>query len=199
MGERFGRLMNYGDGMYAGQFMGAMYAEAFFEKDIVKIIEAGLRAIPAESQYAEMVRDMLKWSKEVLRSGLVDRALRHGHRSWASRGGSRTEERARDASFRSPEPLCLEPDGRDPAGKKTMLRLTVGHHPDGDWDLVVRADERTLLSKTVGKATTGDGWLDVSVDVSKYAGKSVLVELENKPTGWFCEAGYWAKIAIESE
>jgi len=65
MGEKFGRLMNYGDGMYAGQFMGAMYAEAFFEKDIRKIIEAGLKAIPVGSQYAEMVRDMLKWSHEV--------------------------------------------------------------------------------------------------------------------------------------
>jgi len=64
LGEKFGRLMNYGDGMYAGQLMGAMYAEAFFEKDIVKVIQAGLKAIPAESQHAEMVRDMLKWSKE---------------------------------------------------------------------------------------------------------------------------------------
>ena len=64
MGEKFGRLMNYGDGMYAGQFMGGMYAEAFFEKDIVKVIEAGLKCIPAESQHAEMVRDMLKWFKE---------------------------------------------------------------------------------------------------------------------------------------
>jgi hypothetical protein len=49
----------------AGQFIGAMDAEAFFEKDIVKIVEAGLRAIPAESQYAEMVRDMLAWSREL--------------------------------------------------------------------------------------------------------------------------------------
>ncbi|MEI6605556.1 MAG: ADP-ribosylglycohydrolase family protein, partial [Verrucomicrobiota bacterium] len=64
MGEKFGRIMNYGDGIYGGQFIGAMVAEAFFEKDVVKIIEAGLKAIPAESQYAEMVRDMLKWSKE---------------------------------------------------------------------------------------------------------------------------------------
>jgi hypothetical protein len=65
LGEKFGRLMNYGDGMYAGQFMGAMHAEAFFEKDIVKVVQAGLKAIPAGSQYAEMVRDMLKWSKDV--------------------------------------------------------------------------------------------------------------------------------------
>lgn len=61
MGEKFGRLMNYGDGLYAGQFVGGMYAEAFFCDDMVKIVEAGLKCIPAESQYAEMVRDLLAW------------------------------------------------------------------------------------------------------------------------------------------
>jgi len=64
LGEKFGRLMNYGDGVYAGQFMGAMYAEAFFESDVMKLIEAGLKAIPAESRYAGMVRDMLQWYRE---------------------------------------------------------------------------------------------------------------------------------------
>ena len=63
LGEKFGRLMNYGDGLYAGQFIGGMYAEAFFENDPVKIVEAGLRCIPAESQYAECVRDVLAWHK----------------------------------------------------------------------------------------------------------------------------------------
>jgi len=61
MGEKFGRLMNYGDGMYAGQFIGALYAEAFFEKDRERLIAKALQAIPAGSQYAEMVRDMLAW------------------------------------------------------------------------------------------------------------------------------------------
>jgi len=63
-GEKFGRLMNYGDGMYAGQFVGGMYAEAFFCDDMVRIAEAGLACIPAESQYAEMVRDVLAWYKK---------------------------------------------------------------------------------------------------------------------------------------
>ncbi len=61
LGETFGRMMNYGDGLYAGQFMGALYAEAFFENDPVALAEAGLRAIPAKSQYAEMVRDLIAW------------------------------------------------------------------------------------------------------------------------------------------
>jgi len=64
LGEKFGRLMNYGDGVYGGQFMGGMYAEAFFESDVHKVIAAGLACIPAESQYAEMVRDMVRWHKE---------------------------------------------------------------------------------------------------------------------------------------
>ena len=59
LGEKFGRLMNYGDGLYGGQFVGGMYAEAFFEDDPVKIVEAGLKCIPAESQYAECIRDVL--------------------------------------------------------------------------------------------------------------------------------------------
>jgi len=64
LGEKFGRLMNYGDGLYGGQFVGAMYAEAFFEDDIEKIVRAGLKAIPKNSQYAECIRDVLAWYKQ---------------------------------------------------------------------------------------------------------------------------------------
>jgi len=64
LGEKFGRLVNYGDGLYAGQFVGAMYSEAFFEDDPLKIIEVGLRCIPPESQYAEMVRDVIQWHQQ---------------------------------------------------------------------------------------------------------------------------------------
>ena len=61
LGETFGRIMNYGDGLYAGQFVGALYAAAYFENDRVKVVEAAIKAIPAESRYAEMARDMLAW------------------------------------------------------------------------------------------------------------------------------------------
>jgi ADP-ribosylglycohydrolase len=61
LGEKFGRLMNYGDGVYGGQFVGAMYAEAFFESDLHQIIDAGLKCIPAGSQYAEAIRDVISW------------------------------------------------------------------------------------------------------------------------------------------
>ncbi len=64
LGETFGRLMNYGDGLYGGQFVGGMYAEAFFTDDVVKIVQAGLRCIPKESQYYECISDVLKWHEQ---------------------------------------------------------------------------------------------------------------------------------------
>ena len=64
LGNVFGRLMNYGDGMWAGQFVGAMYAEAFFSADVNALLDAGLAAIPAESDYAQMVRNVRQWHGE---------------------------------------------------------------------------------------------------------------------------------------
>ena len=386
MGEKFGRLMNYGDGVYAGQFMGAMYAEAFFEKDIVKVIEAGLKAIPAESQHAEMVRDMLKWSMEVptweecwqrcqekyrknpeyLKAstgldgidckinaayvlmgllygkgdldqtlaiacrcgldsdcnpssaggvlfttvgfsnlpvrftkelneknffshtaydvpGLLDACeklarqaiVNEGGRiekdaqgeeifvipvkpvtpgklelSWApgavagsifsdaemdqinmpgsavalkkdvhklapgwtiANCGTEMEPGLRQGEMGRKNVLITHPLDKDtacvisrmadiPAARKTTLKLIVGHHRGGDWELVVRADGRELLRQTVGATTATNGWLDVSVDLSKYQGKSILMELCNQPSGdWCWEGGYWGGLSIETE
>lgn len=60
--ERVGRVMNYGDGLYGGMFVCGMYAAAFFESDPRRVVEAGLACIPAGSDYALLVRDLLGWS-----------------------------------------------------------------------------------------------------------------------------------------
>ena len=59
--EIFGRIMNSGDGLYGGMFMGAMYAEAFFESDVEKVVRYGLRAIPDQSIYAQTIWDVIRW------------------------------------------------------------------------------------------------------------------------------------------
>lgn len=384
LGEKFGRLMNYGDGVYAGQFMGGMYAEAFFETDITKIIAAGLRCIPTECQYAEMVRDMLSWhganpddweatwrlcqkkyreepeyqkasnggidckingayvlmgllygggdlDKTIIIScrcgqdsdcnpssaagvlftsigfsklparfsdGLNEKAI-FSHTAYnfpalldvceklarqaVVREGGRVENTpgAEDLFViptRAPKPSPLElswapgpiansrfsegemaritvaalPDGmreglakfapgweildcgdqmhpglkaealgrKDvllthpldqdtpcliqkkfdiPAGERPVLMLSVGHHPKGDWLLVVRANGKKMLEQKIGKDTATDGWLDARVDLAPLAGKGVTLELLNQPTGWSYEGGYWGKIAVETE
>jgi DUF1680 family protein len=395
LGEKFGRLMNYGDGVYGGQFVSGMYAEAFFETDIGKIVRAGLACIPKGSQYHECISDVLKWhaadpddwqktwkkieakynkNPAYRRASCTDRinidakingayivmGLLYGNRDldktivismrcgqdsdcnpsnaggilFTSIGFSKLPERftsaldetptfshtpytfpklidvcttlVRQAVERSggriekdvliipivaPKPpkleQCWEPgpvansrfteaemarikppaptqpkktkkkgqspgkidisaavtkfapgwtvtdcgddmkpglrgelQGRKnvlvthpfstevpcvlrrtlaiPAGKKTALRLLVSHNPRGDWQLVVKVAGKELLKRTIGKDTTENGWAALTVDLSSYAGTSVDIALENRANGWFCEAGRWAQIRIET-
>ncbi len=57
--ERLAQICTYGDGIYAAQYIAAMYGAAFFTDDIGEIIEAGLAAIPEASWSAEIIRDVL--------------------------------------------------------------------------------------------------------------------------------------------
>ena len=384
MGNKFGRLMNYGDGVYGGQFVGGMYSEAFFEDDILKIIDAGLACIPAESQYAEMVRDMVAWYKEnpsdweatwkkcqkkyredpeyqkasnggidvKINGAYILMGLLYGKsdldntivistrcgmdsdcnpsnaggvlfttvgfeklparfterldyetkfsftaynvntlldvcekltREILIREGGRIEKDANgDEVFvipvKAPKPNTLElswapgtiessvftdeekakirfmgfttlqaavdhlfpgwtvsesgpdmnpgyyewlhfrshvlathPVSREipcvlttsvdvPAGKKTALRLVVGHHKDGDWDLVIRINGSPQKTVDIGdKLTNGSRWAEITFDLTPFAGNKVNIALENKASGWAWEAGYWAELEIKSE
>jgi len=389
LGEKFGRLMNYGDGVYGGQFVGGMYAEAFFEKDPVKIVEAGLRCIPAGSQYAEAIRDVLRWYKQnprdwektwelinkkyqlntayrrfscggpksdfnidaKINGAYIVMGVLYGKRDpdativistrcgqdsdcnpsnaggvlFTTIGFSKLPERFKSALNEEgvfshtaynfprlisvcekltrqaiiqaggrveknasgeevfvipvvpPRPVKLEQcwvpgpiansrfteeemervvvvsgvnlkeaiekfapgwkvancgSDMDPglrpewggkkkvlvthplnletgctlskkvkiaAGKETTLRLVVGHHPEGDWTLIFKANGKELLKTPVGRDTSADGWMRLAVDLSPYAGKEVLLELVNQPSGWSYEAGCWAEIALRSE
>jgi len=388
LGEKFGRIMNYGDGLYGGQFVGGMYAEAFFEDDPIKIVRAGLKCIPARSQYAEAIRDTLRWFQQfpddweatwkhindkyqlnpayrrfscsgptgefnidakingayivigllyghgdikqsiviamrcgqdsdcnpanaggiigtVLgRSGLprdftakIDPAGKFSHTPYnlpkvldvcaqlarqavQRRGGTITKRD--DGSevlvipVQVPKPSkfeqCWEPgpisgsrfteqemtrihivsrqkklqkqlDKRFPGwkisqcgedmepglhadvrGKKNVLvthprskgvacvlsrhvtvpdrsdarlHLVVGHHPDGDWMLVVRVDGKSIERREISSKTCRNGWCELDVDLGKWVGKEVDLQLLNQPTDWRFEAGYWASIEIE--
>lgn len=380
MGEKFGRLMNYGDGMYAGQFIGAMYAAAFFETDRIRLIETALQAIPAQSQYAEMVRDMVSWYKadptdwekawqltqkkyrenpeyQKASNGGIDCKIngayvllgflygegdpmrtmviscRGGQDSdcnpsssagvlFTMMGYSKIPEEFKSALSRTnvfshtaydfpsllnvceklarrnvaaqggkvkktssgevfvipakaakpgkldlswaPDPIAnsrytraemkkitktnipehmtadvqafakgwkvtdcgqdMQPglraewggkkkvlvthpaDANTPCvlwktfvfkqGSQPRLRLVVGNDPKGDFQLVVRANGKELLSKSVDKATAAGGWLVEEVDLSAFAGQRTKIELLNQPTGWAFEAAYWAEIGV---
>ena len=62
--DRFGHLMNYGDGVYGGMFVAACYTAAYFERDVEKVVRSGLSAIPSRSRYAAVIRDVLAWYRE---------------------------------------------------------------------------------------------------------------------------------------
>jgi hypothetical protein len=62
--DRVGRVMNYGDGLYGGMWLDGMYCAAFFESDVRKVVEQGLACIPAKSEYAMLIRDVLDWTAQ---------------------------------------------------------------------------------------------------------------------------------------
>jgi hypothetical protein len=58
--DKIGRIMNYGDGIYGGMFVAALYSEAYFESDIPTIIDKALQSIPSQSDYYRIIRDVIK-------------------------------------------------------------------------------------------------------------------------------------------
>ena len=102
--------------------------------------------------------------------------------------------------FNKDMPCLLQFTAAVPGASKGALRLQVGRDPSkGAWRLIVRADGKAILDQAVDAATCPNGWTDVTVDLSPYAGKSVRLELVNGfPAGGSDNArAYWARIAIE--
>jgi hypothetical protein len=61
--DRFGSIMNYGDGLYGGRFVTAMYCQAYLEQEptpaaVGRCLDAGLAAIPPQSDYAKILQDV---------------------------------------------------------------------------------------------------------------------------------------------
>lgn len=59
--EKMASVTHGGEGIYGGMFIAACIAEAFKEKDMFKIIEAGLSVIPTNSEYTRMTRDVIEF------------------------------------------------------------------------------------------------------------------------------------------
>lgn len=87
-----------------------------------------------------------------------------------------------------------------PKNKQTKLDLRVSHHPHGDWQLRVLVDNQVVKEEIVSTQTvTDDEWLDVSVDLTAYAGRSITLSIENFPNDWANEWAYWSKVDVVSE
>ena len=82
-----------------------------------------------------------------------------------------------------------------PAGRKTSLRLAVSNHPKGDWTLIVRIDGVVVLTESIEESK----WQEFDIALTKYAGKTVNIELENRASDWAFEAAYWSRIELNDE
>jgi hypothetical protein len=65
--------------------------------------------------------------------------------------------------------------------------------------LIVKANGEKLYDGIIGPATTKNGWADLEIDLSRFAGRKVNIELHNHPNDWAWEFGYWARVEIVPE
>ena len=97
-------------------------------------------------------------------------------------------------------PSSLDRQLAIPKDKKTTLRMRVSHHPHGDWQLRVLAAGQVVADQIVGsQSVSKDEWLDVKVDLTRFAGRRIKLVIENRPNNWRNEWAYWNHVSIVSE
>ncbi len=62
--DRVGHIMNHGDGYYGGLYVAAMYALAFVEDDVRRLVDEALRVVPEQSLYARTIRTVIEGFRE---------------------------------------------------------------------------------------------------------------------------------------
>lgn len=62
--EKIGKIVNSGDGLYGGIFVANMYSWAFISDDIPSVINNALKSIPKQSQFHQLISDVIKWHKK---------------------------------------------------------------------------------------------------------------------------------------
>lgn len=87
-----------------------------------------------------------------------------------------------------------------PENKTTTLKIRVSHHPHGNWQMRVLVEGDLISDQLVSSETvSNDEWLDVSIDLTSYAGQKIDLWIENKANDWHNEWAYWNQVEIVSE
>ncbi len=84
-----------------------------------------------------------------------------------------------------------------PAKGETKLNLRVSHHPHGDWQLRVLANDEVVADQVIGSKTVSrDEWFDASIDLTGYAGETIDLTIENRANNWSSEWAYWNRVEV---
>ena len=85
------------------------------------------------------------------------------------------------------------------AGKQVHLKLTIGRHPEGQWNLLVRVNEQEVQQVAITRKTAPDGWLTVDVDLTRFAGNEARLQLVHQASGVRNASAYWAQVQVTQQ
>ena len=84
-----------------------------------------------------------------------------------------------------------------PVGQRSVLSFSVAAHEQGDWELRVVADGEVIHRQKVDHEPAAPRWRPVRLDLSRFAGRRIVLRLENAATEWNWEFGYWSDLRLE--
>lgn len=162
------------------------------------------RTDPLETASDEAKRDLLGWTYDPNRFTLLiaemaprwsSSKVGEGLRLWKSFKG---RERVLQTHPPDPRTPCiLRTATRIPDGKPRLRVVVTQATRESDWQLKVRVGDEFVYDQLVNAALTNNDWAEIEIDLSKFAGKFVPIELHHHPNNWSYETAYWARIAIE--
>jgi hypothetical protein len=88
-----------------------------------------------------------------------------------------------------------------PADRDQELDLRVSHQPQCDWRLVVRVNGQPIFEKLINDDLTRPqrGWASLQVDLSKFRGQKVLLEICNEANDWNNEHALWKRAVVRDK
>ena len=97
--------------------------------------------------------------------------------------------------------VCTHPP-REDVPVVISRRLTLPRNDPKLHVSVIGGDDFELQVKVNGKViqrpdVNGRAWTDLTVDLSKWAGRNVLLVVLNMPTGWQHEEAHWQRIEVK--
>ncbi|MHB1033745.1 MAG: NPCBM/NEW2 domain-containing protein [Pirellulales bacterium] len=98
-------------------------------------------------------------------------------------------------------PCVLRAPIQVPEGKPTRLVMLVSHQisPPKDWQLIVKANGEMLHDSIVDSKATKDGWAEISVDLARFAGRRIVLEIHNQANNWDGEHAFWGKVELKDQ
>lgn len=90
----------------------------------------------------------------------------------------------------------LEREFKVPETGTSLLKVHVAAKTDGRWVLRVFADHKMVLQEPI---TTSDGWREISIDLTPFAGRHIPLKLENYAFNMDQDFAFWSDLRIEHQ
>ena len=96
------------------------------------------------------------------------------------------------------KPLILRGAAVLPKDRPMLLDLHVSHQAQCDWQLVVRANGQVIHDQLINEklTTPQKGWATIQIDLEKFAGQKVVLEVLNQSNNWQNETAFWKRIEL---